>query len=100
VDVLGHPGLLTAEEASVAAESGTFVELSGRRGHSLSNGRVVQLCMTAGARLIVDSDGHAPGDLLSDDRARRIALGAGVPEDEVDRVLLEHPRQLLERLRA
>lgn len=100
VDVLGHPGLLTAEEARIAAENGVFVEISARRGHSLSNGRVARLCLEQGARMIVDSDGHGPDDLLTEARARRIALGAGIPEDQVDRILLDHPRRLLERLRS
>lgn len=100
VTVLGHPGLLSAEEARIAAERGAFVELSGRRGHCLSNGRVAQLCLEAGARLIVDSDGHGPGDLLTADHARRVALGAGVPDHLLARVLLEHPRQLLAEVRA
>ncbi|HWE60205.1 MAG TPA: histidinol phosphate phosphatase domain-containing protein [Chloroflexota bacterium] len=99
VDVLGHPGLLSAEEARIAAANGVFVEISARRGHSLSNGRVAQYCLEAGARLIVDSDGHAPEDLLTEAHARRLALGAGVPEQLLPRILVEHPQQLLAQLR-
>lgn len=100
VDVLGHPGLLTEEEAALAASNDIFVEISARRGHSLTNGLVVKRCLSAGARLIVDSDGHAPSDLLTVDRARRIALGAGVPEESLRAVLEDHPLLLLARLRA
>lgn len=99
VDVLGHPGLLSEEEARLAAANGTFVELSGRRGHSLTNGLVTLRCLAAGARLIVDSDGHAPEDLLTEQHARRIALGAGVPEALLGQVLMEHPQRLLGKLR-
>ncbi len=99
VDVLGHPGLLTAEEAQLAAQTGTLVEISARRGHCLSNGLVVRECLAAGARLIVDSDGHAPTDLLTEARARSVALGAGVPEDQLEAVLVAHPQQLLAKVR-
>lgn len=99
VDVLGHPGLLTEEEARLAAARGAFVEISARRGHSLSNGLVVQRALAAGARLIVDSDGHGPEDLLTEARARTIALGAGVPGSVLEQVLVEHPQQLLARAR-
>ncbi|MGH2343958.1 MAG: histidinol phosphate phosphatase domain-containing protein [Chloroflexota bacterium] len=100
VDVLGHPGLLTAEEAALAARNGTFVEISARRGHCLSNGLVVRECLAAGARLLVDSDGHAPDDLLTEARARSVALGAGVPGARLEEVLLDNPRLLLGKVHA
>jgi histidinol phosphatase-like PHP family hydrolase len=75
------------------------VEISARQGHSLSNGLVAHACLAAGARLIVDSDGHGPDDLLTEESARRIALGAGIPEAYLQSVLVEHPQQLLARLR-
>ncbi|MGH2391286.1 MAG: histidinol phosphate phosphatase domain-containing protein [Chloroflexota bacterium] len=100
VDVLGHPGLLTAEEAALAARNGTFVEISARRGHCLSNGLVVRECLATGARLLVDSDGHAPDDLLTEARARSVALGAGVPGARLEEVLLDNPRLLLGKVHA
>jgi len=99
VDVLGHPGLLTAEEAALAARHEKFVEISARRGHCLSNGLVVKECLAAGARLLVDSDGHAPTDLLTEARARSVALGAGVPESLLEQVLIANPQRLLARVR-
>src|SRR5664280_2436279 len=48
VDILGHPGLLTQEEALLAGTREVFVEISGRRGHSLSNGLVAHACLEAG----------------------------------------------------
>lgn len=98
VDVLGHPGLLTPEEAALATHNGTFVEISARRGHCLSNGLVVRECLAAGACLLVDSDGHAPEDLLTEARARGVALGAGVPEVRLAEVLLDNPRRLLAKV--
>ncbi|MBV9849973.1 MAG: histidinol phosphate phosphatase domain-containing protein, partial [Armatimonadetes bacterium] len=35
VDVLGHPGLLTEEEAHLARENNVFLEITSRRGHCL-----------------------------------------------------------------
>lgn len=99
VDILGHPGLLSREEAELAARNEKLVEISARRGHCLSNGLVVKECLEAGARLLVDSDGHAPTDLLTEARARSVALGAGVPEPLLHRVLIEHPQLLLARAR-
>jgi putative hydrolase len=98
VDVLGHPGLLTEEDAELAARTAKYVEISARRGHSLSNGLVVQRCLAAGAWLLVDSDGHGPGDLLTEARARSVALGAGVPEGRLAEVLITNPQRLLAKV--
>jgi len=97
VDILAHPGLLTPDEAHYAAENGVFLELSARRGHCLANGHIVQVARAAGALLLVDSDGHAPGDLLSADFAQRVARGAGLTPAEAATVLTENPQRLLAR---
>ncbi|MSQ40215.1 MAG: histidinol phosphate phosphatase domain-containing protein [Dehalococcoidia bacterium] len=98
VDILAHPGLLTEKEAQNAAARGVFLELSARRGHSLTNGRVAKLGLAFGASLVVDSDAHAPEDLLTEELARAIALGAGLEEGRVPDLLEGNPLQLLKRL--
>jgi putative hydrolase len=98
VDLLGHPGLLTEEEAAIAAETGVFVELTARRGHSLTNGHVARVGLDAGVRFVVDSDGHAPGDLLTPDLAWKVARGAGLDEATAREVLQENPQRLLLKL--
>jgi hypothetical protein len=40
VDLLAHPGLITAGEVALAAENGVHLEISARKGHSLGNGRM------------------------------------------------------------
>jgi len=97
VDLLAHPGLLTEEEARLAAERDIFVEITARQGHCLSNGRVVAVGRAAGARFLVNSDAHGPGDLLSRAHAEKIALGAGLTPEETKIVLDENPERLIER---
>lgn len=82
IDLLAHPGLLTEAEAQLAADRDIALELSARGGHCLGNGLVAALARRAGATLVVDSDAHAPRDLMSADLARSVALGAGLAEDE------------------
>jgi histidinol phosphatase-like PHP family hydrolase len=98
VDVLAHPGLLDPADAARAAARGCFLEVSGRRGHAFTNGHVVRTALAAGARLLLDSDAHAPGDLLSEAFARHVLLGAALPEGELPTVLEANPRSLLERV--
>ncbi len=83
-DILAHPGLITEEEVKLAAEKGIFLEISGRKGHSFTNGHVVRLAKKYGAPLVINSDAHSPSDLLSKDLALKIALGAGLTKDEVE----------------
>ncbi|MBI5843237.1 MAG: histidinol phosphate phosphatase domain-containing protein [Deltaproteobacteria bacterium] len=80
VDVLAHPGLLSHEDAELARDRGVLLEISGRRGHCLTNGHVARMAQATGAKMVVDSDGHAPGDLMNEDRALTVVLGAGLSE--------------------
>ncbi len=98
VDILAHPGLITLKEAQLALRNDTFLELSARKGHSLTNGHVLKMGRMAGARFLVDSDGHEPGDLLTAEHARRVAIGAGADEDELADILQNNPEALLARI--
>lgn len=95
VDILVHPGMITEEEADIARQAGIYLELSARAGHSLTNGHVARTAMTVGASLVVDSDGHAPGDLLTEELARQIVIGAGLTEEEFTSILETNPMALL-----
>jgi putative hydrolase len=100
VDVLGHPGLLTEEEAALARENNVFLEITSRRGHCLGNGNTVVLGRAAGAKFLVNSDTHSPGDLHTEAFARTVALGAGLTVPEADTALYENPQLLLARAEA
>lgn len=82
VDVLAHPGLITEVEARLAAERGVALEITTRRGHSYANGHVAALARRCGARLVIDNDAHAPGDLLGEEMRRKVAFGAGLTPEE------------------
>jgi len=98
VDVLAHPGLLDPKDAALARAKSVTLEISGRRGHSLCNGHVVRLALEAGAELVVDSDAHGTDQLIPAEQARRIPLGAGVPEARLGGVLEAAPTRLLKKV--
>lgn len=98
VDILAHPGLITLEEAAIAATNGVFLEVSARKSHGLANGHVVRVAQEAGARMIMDSDAHAPEDLLSREFALDVARGAGLDSEEALALLESAPRHLLSRV--
>ncbi|MBU1228738.1 MAG: histidinol phosphate phosphatase domain-containing protein [Proteobacteria bacterium] len=82
VDVLAHPGLITEVEVRLASERGVALEITTRRGHSYCNGNVAALARRFGARLVIDNDTHAPGDLVSEELRRKVAYGAGLTPEE------------------
>ena len=82
VDVLAHPGFITFEEAKLAAANDILLEITARGGHNMTNGHVARIARDAGARMIVDTDSHGPGDLITSARALAIARGAGLSEEE------------------
>ncbi len=86
VDILAHPGLISAEEAELAKENGVYLEISARHGHYLSNGHVARISRKAGAKLLLNSDLHAPGDFLTEEFAHSILAGAGLDHEEVKRI--------------
>jgi len=87
LDVLAHPGLITLEEAQIAAKHDIYLEISSRRGHSLTNGHVALMAREAKCNMLVNTDAHQPSDLISFDQARRVALGAGLNSDEAERAI-------------
>lgn len=81
-DVLAHPGLISPQDAELAARKGVCLEITTRRGHSLTNGHVAVLARQSGAKLVISNDAHAPGDFVLQDMRRMIALGAGLTAQE------------------
>jgi putative hydrolase len=96
VDILAHPGLITESDAADAARRGIFLEISARKGHSLTNGHVARVAAQTGARLVIDTDTHAPGDLIDAETARRIVRGAGLTDSDFE-AMQENAARLLEK---
>ncbi len=97
VDILAHPGLISVEDVKLARENGVLLEISGRKGHSFTNGHVAKLAEHICAELVFGSDTHDPGDLRSYAEVRKVCCGAGLSEAGVDK-LFENARKLVERL--
>lgn len=94
VDILAHPGLIGRREVMLAKERGVALEITSRRGHSLTNGHVAKLATECGARLVIDSDSHTVSDLLTLEAAKEVLLGAALSESQAE-VVLNNNRELL-----
>ncbi|MDL1969049.1 MAG: histidinol phosphate phosphatase domain-containing protein [Deltaproteobacteria bacterium] len=84
IDILAHPGLISEEEVLKAKENGIFLEISARKRHSLTNGHVAKLAGKTGAKLVINTDAHAPEDLIDEKMAKKIVRGAGLTENDYD----------------
>ncbi len=98
VDILAHPGLLSPEEAKLAATNGIFLEISSRKGHCLTNGYIASLAQQAGAKLLLNSDTHDEHDLLTPSLADAIVHGAGLDDDTCYHILHLNPQALIKDL--
>lgn len=96
IDILAHPGLIQDEEVKLAAEKRICLEISARKGHCLANGRVVVLARKYQAKMVIDTDAHSPAELLSEDRRRKVGLGAGLTEEEF-KVVIQNSLDLVNK---
>jgi histidinol phosphatase-like PHP family hydrolase len=87
VNVLAHPGLVTIKDAQIAAKNGVALELTSRGGHNRTNGYVARIAREAGCQLVVDSDAHAPHDILSESEKFVVAKGAGLTDAQCREVI-------------
>ncbi len=97
VDILAHPGMISDEEASLAAKNGVFLEITSRNGHNKANGHVLVSARRAGAGIVVQSDIHGPDDIINEKMRGLVARGAGMNEDEAKKVLSLTSRDILSR---
>ena len=95
-DILAHPGIITREDAERAKGKGVMLEITSRKGHSLSNGHVAKMAMQTGAELIINTDAHSPGDFIDDNFAEIVLRSAGIAGDAVKKVF-ENSRKLMEK---
>lgn len=95
-DILAHPGIISTEDLLFAKEKGVALEITSRKGHSLSNGHVAKESIKFGVRLLINTDAHSPADLITAETARKILLAAGIDENRIESVF-ETSRAIVEK---
>ena len=98
IDILAHPGFITLEEAQLAKDNDVILEVTGRAGHNITNGHVVNMARAVGAKMVIDSDTHQPENLMSEKEALVVALGAGMTAEEADKALHLTPYEMTKHL--
>lgn len=96
-DLLAHPGLIKTEDILFAKETGTMLEITSRKGHSLSNGYVAKEASKFGVSLSINTDSHSPEDLITMEMARNILIAAGIDENRLEQVF-ENSKRFIEKI--
>jgi histidinol phosphatase-like PHP family hydrolase len=97
IDILAHPGLITEEEIALAKERSILLEITARKGHSLTNGHVAAKALKAGVSLVFNTDSHDPEDLVDETWARNILLGAGLSKSQAE-IVFQNGYQLAQKV--
>lgn len=97
-DIISHPGLITKEDAVKAGEKRVLLEITSRKGHSLSNGHVAKTAIEAGAKLIINTDAHSHEDFITYGIAEAILRSAGIPGDKIEKVF-ENSRKIVDKIK-
>ena len=81
IDILTHPGLNvdidTRAVAEVAAQTGTYMEISTR--HHNIQPSYLETAFVAGARFVISSDAHSPGEVGEGELGTQLAKAAAIP---------------------
>lgn len=96
VDILAHPGLISEEDLALAREKGVTLEITARKGHCLSNGHVAKHALLHGVPLTLNTDAHAPSDLITAAFALQVLRAAGLDEGQA-RDVARHSRTLVQK---
>ena len=97
VDILAHPGLITQEDILLARKQKVVLEISARKGHSLANGHVARMAQKFGVPLVLNTDSHSSDDLIPRQEALKVALGAGLGQDDFEG-MLQNSRRFVARM--
>jgi len=98
VNVLAHPGFITEKDAQTAVDNGVILEVTGRSWHNITNGYVAEMARKVNAKVLINSDAHGPNDLMTEDMAMDVALGAGMTKKEAVRAINTIPAEILKKL--
>ncbi|MFQ5866488.1 MAG: histidinol phosphate phosphatase domain-containing protein [bacterium] len=96
IDILSHPGKISGEQVELAKENSIFLEITSRKGHSLTNQHVGTLAKERGGKLLFNTDAHEPEDLINDQEALEVVKRAGMRKEDLDE-MFENARSLIRK---
>ncbi len=86
IDILAHSGLISDEEVLLAKKKNIFLELTSRKGHAQTNPYVAEKALKFGAKLVLNTDSHAPEDIISPEELIKVGLMANLSPKDLDNI--------------
>jgi histidinol phosphatase-like PHP family hydrolase len=96
IDILAHPGHLSAEEASIAAKNDVKIEITTRKGHKATNAEVAAAALNAGAKMVLNTDTHVPENLFTREIILQTLSESGLPAHYYE-TMLQNAREILNK---
>ena len=87
VDILAHPGMISAEDIKLAKSKGVFLEITTRKNHSKPNRRLVRLALKYKAPLVLNTDAHTPEDLIDKRKRKAFLTSLGVRNKDISSII-------------
>ena len=86
IDILAHPGRISDADVLLAKKMGVFLEITCRRGHKATDAHVAKKALKFGAKLILDTDSHAPEDIISPAEIVKVARKSGLSKVNIVKI--------------
>lgn len=86
VDILAHPGKINPEDTKLAKRHLVYLEITTRRNHSKTNTHVLKLARKYDAKLVLNTDSHEPGDLITEKYSKKFLKSFGLSVKEIKRI--------------
>jgi histidinol phosphatase-like PHP family hydrolase len=87
VDILAHPGKISAEDIKLARLKKVFLEITTRKSHSKTNRRLVSLALKHKAGLVLNTDSHRPEDLIDKGKRESFLTSLGMKKAAIKRII-------------
>jgi putative hydrolase len=97
VNILAHPGLIDPEDVKEAAKNGVYLEITAKRGHSLTNGLVAKLAEEHRANMVIDTDAHVHTDFISREMAEKVLAGCGMDRGNFKQIF-QNSRDIVKKI--
>lgn len=96
IDILAHPGHLSAQEAEFAAKNNIKIEITTRKGHNVTNKEVAEVALKANAKIVLNTDTHTPDNLFSKDIIEKTLTDSGIKLDYYD-IMLKNSKEIVSK---
>ncbi len=83
-DILAHPGFITDKEVKLAAKNNVRLEITTRVGHLGANVHVAKLSGKFNAKMVLNTDAHAPNELFTDELIDKTLKKAGIARPDYE----------------